>query len=1039
MTSTSGGDAATFVQIARCQIQYVKNAGEREPFLEVFWSSSTGFEIAWIESPGSVVRTITPTAGNELILEFDNLKWIIDWTDTPEEAWGMRVSWTASRVIVDGTTVSTWGAKSFECVGIAPAYCPWANPIQIWADGSTNSVSGTGGFEYTNETTFSGGYRFKEVGATDWSTHPVQLPPMPSVLEDIYDCTNSWECGGLWSRNLSSSDGEVFFTFLDRTPNLFVVPNLPQGTIKTGHDYGALVEGGAFPSASDLTYEMSGPWDASPPTPGPGEYVYGTVYDGESAWLANLTSADHAFESRYDQITYIMVQASVIDGTSNISGSVTGYEFPNWVQRPDEYLGEAAYLSFDDGENNFWTHTDALILSNTWHHRAWSAWFYGTDWNIDGGSTSFEDYWAPIGDQHGAHVSLPPEENSGKRNTLVSAGLLENAKMRNWFTAFVHAKPTGWHGWGRIEVDSPTYPATVSAEAGPDRWTLTGGSASWGGSSVTVTPSSTSVSIEYDLSSWVDAPFHYPALAKRFNLAWSGGTITDVQVVLIGDDDEEVTLSDNTQGWASWPLLGLNAIKYCGSWGHSDWGLGEITDDPDDNDAGGDSDATMLDTKLSTNVLRLPARSAARIRFDVTLSGTGSTFALTYPVFERPTAYSALAECRQYQSILASGASYVRFGAADFSLWNSGAIILPRGLGAKATALDWLTWRRYWLTAEDDSDVSTDLSAIYSDLDVSDTIAWPWTTSANEIVGIHTDTLQVPPLSGFAQRARDPDDLAETDAYTLQTYDWCERPRYHMSPTSVSPFVDSLGWLAPAAVTVSGWNIRSHSHAVDGTESGVQLSLSGIVAKDVRPWHGFLGVFGVWPPVGGGGIANCQTPWGYYVEARSTDSGITAGVAYRNHPVGGVFDVISTVSLDGDQPALTCSHRGDIDIYYHLSGSILWKRSQDHVATWTTASSVATGMHPRVGKDQAGNEWFAWFVPNSGTSGPGKVHVKSKAPGDAAFGSAVILSSTFADSGFDITAPHDRQMAWVLAATIDGDSDPTRYKSVDRGATWAVI
>ncbi|MCE9559261.1 MAG: hypothetical protein K8R88_09940 [Armatimonadetes bacterium] len=190
-----------------------------------------------------------------------------------------------------------------------------------------------------------------------------------------------------------------------------------------------------------------------------------------------------------------------------------------------------------------------------------------------------------------------------------------------------------------------------------------------------------------------------------------------------------------------------------------------------------------------------------------------------------------------------------------------------------------------------------------------------------------------------------------------------------------------------------------------------------------------------------GGVANSHTPYGFYMRAQSGASGILAQTKYGARPIAGVFDVSGFVTTDPDalNPCLDITPRLDIFCVYELSGTVYEAMSQDHCATWSTPVSVASGVNPRTGHDDAGSRWRAWFVYNSGSSGPGKMHIQSRAAGDTAYGSVTTVAIDIEPVGFDITAPPERQGAWIWAAVASGDTTPSEWKSTDFGVTWTLL
>lgn len=91
---------------------------------------------------------------------------------------------------------------------------------------------------------------------------------------------------------------------------------------------------------------------------------------------------------------------------------------------------------------------------------------------------------------------------------------------------------------------------------------------------------------------------------------------------------------------------------------------------------------------------------------------------------------------------------------------------------------------------------------------------------------------------------------------------------------------------------------------------------------------------------------------------------------------------------------------------------------------------------PRVLTDQWGWTMIGAFVYDSGSSGPGKVRLKVRGPGDHVFGPRITVPFELEPVGFDVSPAPSRTGSWIMTAVPSGETDPAEYESTDQGATW---
>lgn len=188
-----------------------------------------------------------------------------------------------------------------------------------------------------------------------------------------------------------------------------------------------------------------------------------------------------------------------------------------------------------------------------------------------------------------------------------------------------------------------------------------------------------------------------------------------------------------------------------------------------------------------------------------------------------------------------------------------------------------------------------------------------------------------------------------------------------------------------------------------------------------------------------------QLPWGGFATAFSAGAGVRVWRSDQPLPTAWA-SVVSASSGGGDvQPRMRVDSRTAALVLQFVRDGVLFESSStDDGVTWSPPASTGLSMKwADTGSDARGFEYRARFVPNSGTSGPGRISVQWREPGGTwsawtevqAGGSPV----TFADSTFRIQPTRDGQQSWVLAAIKDGQTVPSHFVSRDEGETWTEL
>lgn len=161
-------------------------------------------------------------------------------------------------------------------------------------------------------------------------------------------------------------------------------------------------------------------------------------------------------------------------------------------------------------------------------------------------------------------------------------------------------------------------------------------------------------------------------------------------------------------------------------------------------------------------------------------------------------------------------------------------------------------------------------------------------------------------------------------------------------------------------------------------------------------------------------------------------------------PAGG-FEKEAQVTISGDcvHPRLVEDGRPVLYLAYVRTGSGLYLRASfDEGTTFGDETLIiANAYFTTVQRDALGNLVALGFVYNSGTSGPGKIKMRRKGPGDTSWSTAVNVKSAGSDlvfvaDTFHLVPDGDGPGRWVAVWKIDGESDVSEWYSTDECATF---
>ena len=1111
--SHSGDGTGTFGWNASLQSLFIFNIASVLPGLQMSIESANSPTPAYIWSFAipelSLADTVTGSSyetsvSTHLILRGFN----------PIETFGSpwRLFFSSIEWYVNGTLAGSYGGATMDASGLGPGYVPLLGIAPKVTGGINPGATGyplTSEAEWTASTSgkITVSYEFKPTSGDSWQNLPVAIPApvLPACFGACPHCLSA--SGIVTGTNTSEVDinlfrqtglitieaGGKYFTRGDvtnRGGELWLIPNLPKNLVKLGGSYAAVVERTGFPYTQQMGTRSCGPAVPPPGPPVPSPYIetrttVSEVHPSYSSFLGTIQDAHHVIEDPLDEVTWMPIYASnsvnvgqwveIGDSGEPINPALwptalqdfevetVTYTFPSKVQHRTKYGDPnsqmASYLTWSDDQATPTEINNVVTYTNYIAHPHWSYTYKARNWKIDGADVAFADYWGYICDQHTTHPALPPEDNLRTRTSLVSAPLLFGGNQ-GFIEAQVTGTPTSWLGipGTNLRIDRPTIPASVIG-TGPDRWTLTDCTASFGATTVTATSTGAStIKLKYDLANWNYSPRMLTSLAKRFTIGWTATNIVSVAVKLIGIDGAEHTLT-SVPGTFDWPL-GRGNLEYAGTWAQ-DFGAGVITDTGTDLLPEGDSIAAMGDNSRVIAFQYLSARGAKYLEYEITVSNTANPVTLNLPVFLMPSPdWTVVHEGSQFASALDPEGPAIRFGASSF--WNyvlDSYQYPPTVLGptSKPTVIDWLSFRESVLRGNDPNATIDGLIAGYfrngreytlrKHLAVN-TVAWMMAYSGG-LQGVMYNTYCPPPLALFPGRARD-GELSPATGWDQKVYSFTQHKRNHITPANPSAQqlkkAPGANWLTPQPAP-DGWKIDAHTHEVEGDETDYVLSLAGQGWGEMRPFHGHFWVQGEPLPSEGSEMFATQTADGRYLLLTVPSGDVRLYRAEEGSPIGGF-------SVAGDLAGLSSVVSGSICVdadlqrirtAVEIDGEIFVGFSDDDAKTVGGFGSIAMGKRPLQGVGSQNEVLLIYFRFTSGDSGPGTLYGRFKPADSSAFGSEFTLSDgspiVVADQ-FSFANPvelRDGQARWLLTVLRDGASAFETLASYDAGETWETL
>jgi len=685
------------------------------------------------------------------------------------------------------------------------------------------------------------------------------------------------------------------------------------------------------------------------------------------------------------------------------------------------------------------------------------------EWQVFGSPVEAE-YWLDSRQQWMAFTGLGSSPET--RNIILSESLSNDRRIAMW-QDYLFGFKTSPFGISNFIAQSPTVPASLTMDSSSASL-VTGlvNCSVAAGSSIVATPAAAGdIEVAIDASSFTLKPFLFGSLAKEFKFNWSTTNVSALNVYAEGWDGTRVLIyaSADKDTWKEWPLSGT-AVKFAGSWAQ-DFGRGYVTDDGVDIDSGGISATTMSDVLRSHVFGLLPGRTCRRFVFVVTPTAV-SNVTINWPSF-RQTSPKFVPEIAQQGAFIVENGPGVRWGNGAW--WNrsldsfSNPPIL-QGPETMPTILDGLCGRRVQFDGVAGTDgLDTEIAALFESgieytnvrkhmavdpTDGGQSTHCFWTNgSGGPVLCLVSSMRESPPMSSYPSRTRDTN-WQLTNGHNQSVYICHARNRDYTSAAGSIRLVDGADeWPEPVLTgVVPSWKRREHHHAVTNDESLFDIVRISTVLARLRPWHGSFAILSA-DDSAETHVSSIHLPWGGFVLGWSDGEGLR--IARWDYPVPYGEPDSTYRFITKDPEDLQPRFRIDLNLCRLF---VTWQRafsqmeafSDDDGATWSTPEEIRTDIRWQdTWHDERGFEGRAYFAYDSGASGPGKIWVEVRPPGESAFGSAVVVGGgtpvSFADSTFKIVASPDEQASWILSAIKNGGAVPTHFRSFDDGETWTEI
>lgn len=190
-------------------------------------------------------------------------------------------------------------------------------------------------------------------------------------------------------------------------------------------------------------------------------------------------------------------------------------------------------------------------------------------------------------------------------------------------------------------------------------------------------------------------------------------------------------------------------------------------------------------------------------------------------------------------------------------------------------------------------------------------------------------------------------------------------------------------------------------------------------------------------------IWNLITRIGFFYRAQAVGSGIRIRRSNIPRPSDPWAEDTVIGESEDRRPTLfeeTALNR--VHVVFERNGDVLGATSLDDGRTWSEPISIMAGYYPTSNGSPNGWRIYASLLFDSGTSGPGKISLRRKGPGQSDPDAAIDAVDETEDpikveeGTFHIFSAGDAIGSWLLSAVPEGETDPAEWISMDDGLTW---
>ena len=619
-------------------------------------------------------------------------------------------------------------------------------------------------------------------------------------------------------------------------------------------------------------------------------------------------------------------------------------------------------------------HADMLMrYTGSWVNPHWNIAYHRADWDVDGASQPWEDYWGPIKEQWLYNVALP--SNPRTRNSQISSVL----EIDNGNQPFLDAFFGGfrWIGSSRFKVLTMTQPSSITlSTTRPGVWTANDCTVTLGANIVVTGFTGSNTYIELDMAQWTADPFMLLTKARQVVLAWSTTNVSKIEVSFYGQDNATNYIASSP---GTYDLPTGIQLKYAGTWaidnGYSI--VSGITDTGVDQLASGVSSSYMSNPETVVGFQLGKGRQFAKLRFRITPTNPANPVTINFPTFNLEATHPLVywENSRAASMLWADGPNH-RWGNLT---WYSPILgfqdpPLVTGMGTPNTIVDALAFKYRVVQGNGGaslaSTITTDLSSLYDAYEgqsiavadkFSNSYVLPKGTNDDFRLALINSFSEIPPLAAFPYKKRLTTDWSATGSYAQVVYDHVQDGRYLISNASAAaklqtPAAADSG--SAVAVPPSGWYIWQFNPILDNTETDWRIVSSGDIYAKARPWHGWFCLLR---------SARCRLSLdidfasNVHAAAYVDNSG---NVLIRKSDNGLAFSTVNTLALSATSCAIRIDRQStDQKIYLvvEINKSIKLYKADALNEAFTLMRTIANGVKPTfiIGRD--GNRYIYWI------------------------------------------------------------------------------